>query len=127
MTRRDRLPLGPLENAVMQIVWVRKTATADEVRNALRDQQEFKESTIRTILSRLEAKGYLAHDVEDRTYIYRSLISQQDVRRGLLGDLLDRLFEGSPRLLLNSLVEENKISEKEMREIRKLIEEREKK
>jgi predicted transcriptional regulator len=78
------------------------------------------------MMRKLEAKGYLEHDVDERTYVYRPAISKKAVRHGMLGDVLDRLFEGSPSLLLNSLVEQNRISEKELRKIRKLIREREK-
>ena len=67
------------------------------------------------------AKGYLKHEEVDRTYIYRPTISEKKVRQSLVGDLMDRLFEGSPSLLLTSLVEQNRIDEKELGEIKKLI------
>ena len=73
------------------------------------------------MMRKLEAKGYLKHEVDERTYVYSATISRQTVRQGVLGDLLDRLFEGSPLLLVNSLVEQKNISEEELSEIRKLI------
>jgi predicted transcriptional regulator len=73
------------------------------------------------MMRKLEAKGYLKHDVDDRTYVYRPAISQQVVRQGLLGDIIDRLFDGSASLLLNSLVEQKRINKKELSKIQKLI------
>jgi predicted transcriptional regulator len=62
--------------------------------------------------------------VAERTYVYRTTISRQQARHSMLGDLLERVFEGSPSLLVSSLVEPNHVTEDELREIRKLIAER---
>ena len=118
--------LGLLELQIMNVVWQKQKATVHDVKNALSRGRKPAYSTILTMMRKLEAKGYLEHDVDDRTYVYRSTVSQQTVRHGVLGDILDRLFEGSPSLLLNSLVEQNHISDEELHEIRKLIKEREK-
>jgi predicted transcriptional regulator len=75
------------------------------------------------MMRKIEAKGYLEHDVDDRTYVYRPTISQDAARRSILGDILDRLFAGSPTLLLNSLVEQNQVNEKELDQLKKLINE----
>jgi predicted transcriptional regulator len=76
------------------------------------------------MMRKLEAKGYLEHEVRDRTYVYRPTISREAVRHGLVGELLDRLFEGSASLLLTSLVEQHRVSEKELNEIQRLIKKR---
>lgn len=115
--------LGRLELQIMNVVWDRGKATVHDVKNAL-SRRKPAYSTILTMMRKLEVKGYLEHEVDGRTYVYRPLISQQAVRQGVLGDLVERLFEGSTSLLLTSLVEQNRITENELREIRKLIEER---
>lgn len=119
--------LGRLELQIMNVVWDKGQATVHDVKDVISRGRKPAYSTILTMMRKLEAKGYLKHDVDDRTYVYRAIISRQTVRHGVLGDLLDRLFEGSPLLLLNSLVEQNRISEEEVREIRKLIRKRRKK
>lgn len=119
----SEIRLGKLELQIMNVVWDRGKATVHDVKNAL-SRRKPAYSTILTMMRKLEAKGYLEHEVDGRTYVYRPLISQQAVRQGVLGDLVERLFEGSTSLLLTSLVEQNRISENELREIRKLIEER---
>jgi BlaI family penicillinase repressor len=119
--------LGRLELRIMNVVWDKGRATVHDVKDVISRGRKPAYSTILTMMRKLEAKGYLSHDVDDRTYVYRPIISRQTVRQGVIGDLLDRLFEGSPLLLLNSLVEQNRISEEELSEIRKLIRKRRKK
>ena len=119
----SEIRLGRLELQIMNVVWDRGKATVHDVKNAL-SRRKPAYSTILTMMRKLEAKGYLEHDLDGRTYVYLPLISQQAVRHGVLGDLVERLFEGSTSLLLTSLVEQNRISKNELRQIRKLIEER---
>ncbi|HUP02449.1 MAG TPA: BlaI/MecI/CopY family transcriptional regulator, partial [Bryobacteraceae bacterium] len=69
--RKPRKPLSELEHLVMGVVWERGAATSEEVRLALAIRHPMKESTARTILKRLEEKGYAKHTVERRTNIYR--------------------------------------------------------
>ncbi len=116
--------LGRVELQIMNVVWEKGLATVHDVKDTLSRGRKPAYSTILTMMRKLEVKGYLEHDVDDRTYVYRPTISQKAVRCGILGDVLDRLFEGSASLLLNSLVEQDRISEKELGEIQKLIEER---
>jgi predicted transcriptional regulator len=118
--------LGRLELQIMNVVWNKGRATVHDVKDVLSCGRKPAYSTILTMMRKLEAKGYLQHDVDDRTYVYQATISRQTVRHGVLGDLLDRLFEGSPLLLLNSLVEQDRVSEEEVREIRILIKKRRK-
>ncbi|MBN1507636.1 MAG: BlaI/MecI/CopY family transcriptional regulator [Sedimentisphaerales bacterium] len=118
--------LGRLELQIMSVVWDKGAATVHDVKEALSRGRKPAYSTILTMMRKLEAKGYLEHDVADRTYVYRATISRQAARHSLLGDLLERVFEGSPSLLVGSLVEQNHVTEDELREIRKLIAERKK-
>ncbi len=120
----SEIRLGRLELQIMSVVWTKGTATVHDVKEALTRGRKPAYSTILTMMRKLEAKGYLEHDVADRTYVYRATISREQARHSLLGDLLERVFEGSPSLLVSSLVEQNHVTEDELREIRKLIAER---
>ena len=117
----SEIRLGRLEMQIMNIVWEKGKATVHEVKEALGKGRKPAYSTILTMMRKIEAKGYLEHDVDDRTYVYRPTISQDAARRSILGDILDRLFAGSPTLLLNSLVEQNKVDDKELAQLKKLI------
>jgi BlaI family transcriptional regulator, penicillinase repressor len=124
MKKNDsEIRLGRLELQIMNVVWERGKATVHDVKEALGKGRKPAYSTILTMMRKIEAKGYLEHDVESRTFIYRPAISQKDVRRSVLGDILDRLFEGSPFLLMNSLVEQKDIGKEELAQIQQVIRE----
>ena len=119
----SEIRLGRLEMQIMNVVWEKGKATVHEVKEALGKGRKPAYSTILTMMRKIEEKGYLEHDVDDRTYVYRPTISQDAARRSILGDILDRLFAGSPTLLLNSLVEQNQVNEQELDQLKKLINE----
>ena len=119
----SEIRLGRLELQIMNVVWDKSKATVHDVKKALSHRKPAY-STILTMMRKLEAKGYLEHEVDDRTYVYRSTISREAVRHNVLGDILDRLFDGSASLLLTSLAEQKRISEKDQHRIKKLIQER---
>lgn len=109
--RNDKRPaLSPLENAVMQIVWNRTRVTAEEIREQLESSNELKASTVRTLLRRLEAKGYVEHDVEGRTYIYRAVVAQTNVAASAVRSIVDKFCSGSVENLLVGLVDDKQIS-----------------
>ena len=118
--KSSEIRLGRLELQIMHAVWDRGTATVHDVQEAISRNRKPAYSTILTMMRKLETKGYLEHDVRDRTYVYRATISRQTVRRSMLGDLLERLFEGSPSLLLSSLVEHDRVSPEQLQEIQRL-------
>ena len=115
-----QIRLGRLELQMMDVVWRRGKATVHQVRDTLGGRKRAY-STVLTMMRKLEAKGYLEHEMDGRTYVYSPTISREEVRQGIIGDVLDRVFEGSPALLLASLVEKDRISEEELRQIRKLV------
>lgn len=122
MTRRnDRPRLSVLENAVMQVVWERKRLTSDDVRSALAPGNDLKDSTVRTILRRLEDKGYVEHDVEGRTYIYRPRVEPQSVATQQVRGIVDRFCSGSVENLLVGMVDDDLISPDKLRELAERI------
>jgi len=123
--RPDKPRLSALENTVMQAVWSRGRITAEETRAALARRQILKDSTIRTILRRLEEKGYVEHDVEGRTYIYRPRVEPQNVASQQVRGIIDRFCRGSVENLLVGMVDDNLITPDKLRELAEKIEEAE--
>lgn len=123
-SKETEVRLGKMELQIMQVVWDLGTATVHDVKETLGKGRKPAYSTILTMMRRLEEKGYLEHDVEERTYVYRPTISRQLVRGNMLGDLLERVFEGSPQLLVSSLIEQKKLTAKQVQEIQRLLKER---
>ena len=109
------------EMDLMEVLWERGSATAAEVRDALEDELAY--NTVLTILRRLEEKGYLGHAEEGRAHRYHPLIEREQVRRSALQRLLNRVFGGSPELLVNHLVSDRKLTEEEIRRLRQLLKE----
>src|SRR5471032_1733154 len=90
----DSLPeLGDLERAVMQLVWANGPVTAEAVRERL--SKPLKESTVRTVLRRLEEKGYIIHRVEGRTYLYEPVEPRGRVAARAVQRIVDWICNGS--------------------------------
>ena len=111
----------------MQFVWGHGSVSAEQVREALKAEHPMKEATARTLMRRLEDKGYVAHEVKGRTYIYQGLHRPQSVAAHGIRQLLDRFCGGSVEQLLLGMVDEKVVSATELKELAKKISERQKK
>lgn len=98
----------------MQVIWRFKEATVDLIQDHLPDQ--LVDSTIRTMLQIMEQKGYVAFRKEGRAKVYRPLIQQSEVRKSAVRQVVDRLFSGSPDMLLAYLVEDEDIDLEKLKE-----------
>src|ERR1700689_425615 len=98
----DPAELGDLERDVLSVIWRLGETTADQVREEL--DRPLKDSTIRTVLRRLEEKGYLAHAVDNRTFIYRPAESPQKVAGRAVQRIFDWFCAGSVEELLVRIV-----------------------
>jgi len=121
MTRRERPRLGPLENAVMRTLWERGRATADEVRVTLAETQPLKDSTVRTVLRRLEEKGYLTHVTEGRTYVYAPRVESRGVAAAAVRGIIERFCDGSVEDLLVGMVDDEIVSPQKLRQLAERI------
>jgi BlaI family transcriptional regulator, penicillinase repressor len=124
-SKSDKPRLSALENAVMQVVWSKARVTADDVRQALPRRQDLKDSTVRTILRRLEEKGYVEHDVDGRTYVYRPRVEPHNVATQQVRGIIDRFCRGSVENLLVGMVDDNLITPDALRELAERIDEAE--
>ncbi len=122
------LILHKLELQLMKIVWEKGRATAREVKDAIDEDRPLAESTIRTMLRSLEKKEFLTHDVDrdnrHQPFVYRPVVQRDEVSRGMLSDLVDRLFDGSKELLLNYLFENDDVSLEELQRLREKLAEK---
>jgi len=126
--KSKNLILHKLELQLMKIVWEKGRATAREVKDAIDEDRPLAESTVRTMLRSLEKKGFLAHDVDKgnrhQPFVYRPVVQRDAVFRGMLYDLLDRLFDGSKELVLNYLFEDEDVSMEELQHLREKLAEK---
>jgi predicted transcriptional regulator len=119
--RKPRKTLSELEHLVMEVVWQRGSAGAEDVRSALAERHPMKESTVRTILTRLEAKGYVTHRVEGRTNIYSGVDAPQNVAAKAVHQIIERFCGGSVEQLLVGMVANDVIDERELQRLAQKI------
>jgi BlaI family penicillinase repressor len=117
------LRLGKVQTQIMEILWQRGQATAREITGELARTQPLAHSTVQTLLRKLEAKGAITHDRQDRTFLFRPLYQRSDVATSATRDLLARIFDGSVYGLVAHLLQHEKIAPEEWERLRKLIEE----
>jgi BlaI family transcriptional regulator, penicillinase repressor len=117
-----RTPFTDLEQAILSSIWRRGSATAEQVREDLAAEHNLKESTVRTLLGRLENKGYLKHTVEGRTYIYASVGGPQGFAIQAVRQIIDRFCEGSAERLIAGMVDDEVLDVEQLRRISKEIE-----
>jgi BlaI family penicillinase repressor len=121
---RQRKPLSNLEHLVMEVVWQRRSASAEDVREALKSRHPMKESTTRTVLKRLEEKGYIEHRVEGRTNIYKGCDAPDHVAASGVRQLIDRVCGGSVERLLIGMVDNNVVDQQELQRLAQRIAQR---
>src|ERR1035441_3252064 len=124
--RTPRKPLSELEHLVMGILWDRRSATTEDVRAALAQRHPMKESTVRTILKRLEQKGYVQHAVEGRTNVYAGVDAPHSVAAGAVRQIIDRFCGGSVEQLLVGMVNNDVVDERELQRLAQRIARRKK-
>ncbi len=115
--RMRRKLLTPLEQLVMDFLWGHPNSTAEACREGLVGQRDLKDSTIRTILRNLEDKGYVAHRVEGRTFVFRALDSRRSVAAQAVQQVIDRFCGGSVEELLVGLVDKQVLEPKQLQRL----------
>jgi BlaI family penicillinase repressor len=110
----DSLPeLGDLEREVMQLVWAGGPLTAEAVRERL--SRRLKESTVRTVLRRLEDKGFTTHTVDGRTYVYQAAEPRGRVAAKAVQRVVDWFCNGSVEEVLVGMVDSAMLDQRQLR------------
>jgi predicted transcriptional regulator len=107
--------LGELERQVLELVWKLGEGTADQIRQLLK--RPLKESTVRTVLSRLEQKGFLGHVVNQRTFVYRAATPRADVTSRAVQRIADWFCNGSVDDVLLGMVEAQVIDQRDLQRL----------
>ena len=117
----SKRPLAKSELEIARIVWELGQATVRQVVDRVPKRRELDFKTVQTYLRRLEAKGYLSAKLEGRANVYRPRIRPKQVVREVVGDLVDRLFNGEALPLMQHLIEDRRLSGDEIRQLRRMI------
>ena len=117
-----RITLGSVQLGIMRVLWSQGEASARDITDAMSRTKPIAHSTVQTLLRQLEAQKAVAHDVRDRTFVFRALVKESEISRTAAQELLDRIFHGSISGLVAHLLESEDISPEEHDRLRKLIE-----
>ncbi|HXU47622.1 MAG TPA: BlaI/MecI/CopY family transcriptional regulator [Candidatus Binatia bacterium] len=120
-TAKVRSPLTELENDVMQAVWKIAPCTVESVHEIVSRKHKLKEASTRTLLRRLEKKGYLTHDSDGRAYVYRAAEPARNIAARAVKQIIDRFCRGSVEELVSGMVESKVLSEREMIQLEKFV------
>ena len=117
--------LGDLEVDVMGIVWSLNKATVKDVFEVMYKRRGLAYTTIMTVMNRLAIKGILEQDKTTVPYIYRPLIKRDQMANSMIGEVVDRLLEGSAGAVVSYLIDGGKIKGEEIADLKALIKEKE--
>lgn len=121
MKRNSVGPLGETELEILDIVWELGTVRVSDVLEVLRKRRKVAYTTVMTIMRKLADKGYLGYTEDGNTYVYSPARPADEVRRSLLGDLVDKVFRGSEMDAVRTLVRSETLSTAQLAELRALI------
>lgn len=120
MPQKRAVALTPHQLRLMNVLWDRKRATVAEIVAAL-DAPPLAYTTVMTTLGTLENKRYVAHTKAGRAFVYRPLVERSDAATALLDTLLERFFGSSPGDLALALVEDERLSQKDVAALKRVL------
>ncbi|MBZ5496308.1 MAG: BlaI/MecI/CopY family transcriptional regulator [Acidobacteriia bacterium] len=109
-----RPPLTDLENQIMHVIWSRGPSSVEAVYQALSPPRKLKESSVRTMLRRLEKKGYLSHESDGRAYIYNAAELPRRLAARAVRQIIDRFCQGSVEELVTGMVDAQVLTNEEL-------------
>lgn len=118
----EPLELTELQLALMRVLWLHGEATVADVHVAIEKDRGLALTTVATIMTRLERQGLIARRPEGRHYVYRPLVSEEDVRRSMVSELAERLFAGDVTALVSHLLSASEIAPGDLEHVRRLLE-----
>ena len=123
MTRRNRAGghLTDLQQAILDLLWSGGPATAEQIREGLQPKHRLKDSSVRTLLRRLEARGFLSHRAEGKVFVYRTELPSQSVAARAVRQIIERFCAGSTERFLAGMVDEKVISPDELQRLARKV------
>ncbi|MBN1126496.1 MAG: BlaI/MecI/CopY family transcriptional regulator [Sedimentisphaerales bacterium] len=113
-----------LELEILKVLWREGPASVRQVRDSLRVVRDLAHTSVMTIMGIMTEKGYLKRSKKGRGYVYTPLLSEQNTMTGMMGDLVDRVFNGSAAAAMVHLLETQDLNDAELSELKNLIREK---
>ena len=123
MGKRGRvLPdLSPAQQQIMECIWKHGELSVNDVRVLLTQKRQVARNTVRTLLERMEEKGWLKHREESRTYFYSAARPKQTTVGEKISDVVERVCGGSPEMLMAALISFRGLTPGELNRIRQML------
>jgi len=117
----DRHQLTDVQMSILRHLWARGEATVAEIWEALHGERGWAQTTVATLLTRLERRGVVTHRADNRVYVFRALVTEEDVQHSMVGELTERLFDGDVAALMNHLLTAQEMSPGDLARVREMI------
>jgi BlaI family penicillinase repressor len=117
----ERHDITELQLAILRILWQRDEATVAELWEALYEERGLAQTTIATLVARLQRRGIVARRTRDRQFLYRATITEADVQHSMVSELTERLFAGDPAALVNHLLSASEMTPGDLARVKRMI------
>lgn len=117
----EPIELTELQITILRLLWSRGEASIAEIWEALHADRRLAQTTVATLVTRLERRGVVARRADQRQYLYRALVTEAEVQRSMVEELTDRLFEGDVTALVNHLLTSQEIAPGDLARLRTMI------
>ena len=126
MSKRNVLarPLTELQQAILDHIWTHGPSTSEQIRDALRQKHPLTDSSMRTLLRRLEARGFISHRLDGKVFVYRADIKRHSVATRTVRQIIERFWSGSVEQFLVGMVDEKMLSLDEIERLAKKVKDR---
>jgi BlaI family penicillinase repressor len=115
------IELTELQITILRLLWARGEASVAEIWEALHAERGLAQTTVATLVTRLERRGVVSRRAESRQYLYRALVTEAEVQRSMVEELTERLFEGDVTALVNHLLTSQEIAPGDLARLRTMI------
>ncbi len=113
--------LTELQQTILEFLWTNGSGTAEQVREALLRKHPLKDSSVRTLLRRLEERGYLSHRLDGKVFVYEASLPSRRVAAHAVRHIIDRFCAGSVEQFLVGMVDEKVLSPDEIRRLARQV------
>ncbi len=121
MPPRTSATLTEAELRLMNVLWDKKSATVQQVLDALQEDPPLAYNSVLTTMRILERKGYLEHVTDGRAHVYAPVVGRKEASQSEVKHLLNRFFKNSHELLVLNLIEDDTIDKDELKRLRELL------
>jgi len=117
----DKQPLTELQIAILRLLWHQGELTVAQIWEQLYAERKLAQTTIATIVARLQRRRILARRTKDKQFVYRALVTEADVQHSMVSELTERLFAGDVTALVSHLLSDRDMTPGDLARVRKMI------